>query len=907
MPQPERVFLDWSEPTATAAARWLMGRSAGMLAIVPTRQAGRNLLRAMGDATVVMTPAQFLEPAGEDLADPLQSTLALAEELAGPRAARCRALFPAGLPVRNFPERLALAQNLRGLRAELSEHGLSIRAAADRLAPESAEAARWRDLDRLFAGADELLARAGLSERETIRLSNALAPRLPPNVNGVIVIGVADLQPAVALALERSGAPVTVLIPGPAEPDAFDAWGRPLAGAWSQRDPGWSDFDAQVRLLARPENLELDLGGTEALEIGLLDRDLLPALAESAAAAGRTIHDPAGLPLSMHWLARALGAFATLAAEPAFDGAVNLLRGGATRAWLAQRVPALDLELALTLADEIRASHFPATLHAAQPWVRKMPPLPDVFAAVEKVLADLRNRPLDATQRLAVELTAAFGPQLKPPEAALLEPAKAAIDTILGRMRSAADDHAGFSSSDWLHALREAFSSASLYPERMPGAVEASGWLEMPWSDAPHLILAGMNMGRLPAPTGHELFLNESTRAALGLPGNAERRARDAYFLARVLAIPRRVDALVVQMDAQGSPLEPSPLLFAGAGDALPQRVERLFADAPPPRPDPAWSAGWLLDPPVMEMKRAIAVTDFERYLDCPFTFYLARVVRMKTFDPAVDELDAAQFGDLVHTALQRWALEDSAENSTDPAEIASALDSHISKWVERNLGRRLSLPLRLQVDSARARLAAFASWQAEDRRAGWRIRAIEQSFEDILGRPWEVDGWTISGRVDRLDENERDDRWRVIDYKTFDSADGPAKKHLRAFRSAGRIWPPDYARVNGAADWWINLQLPLYRQLLIESGRSPDGTACGYFNLPKTIAETGLQTWDELDADLQESAMACARGVLADLGRRRFWPPNPRAAHAEFSDMFPPDAARVVDPNGAFVRSCAA
>jgi len=362
---------------------------------------------------------------------------------------------------------------------------------------------------------------------------------------------------------------------------------------------------------------------------------------------------------------------------------------------------------------------------------------------------------------------------------------------------------------------------------------------------------------------------------------------------------------LVVQLDAEGSPLQPSPLLFAGAGDALPGRVEFLFADPRPPRPDPAWTAGWQLDPPVIEMPRAISVTDFERYLDCPFTFYLGRVVKMQTFAPAADELDAAQFGDLLHFALENWAADSAASRSTDPAVITRTLDAHLTTWIEANLGARLPLPLRVQVDSARSRLAAFANWQAEDFRAGWRIRAVEIKFQDILKSPWELDGWTISGRVDRLDENERDGRWRVVDYKTFDAADGPRKKHLRAFRATDRIWPPAYARVPESADWWINLQLPLYRQLLIESGRTPGQITAGYFNLPKTISETGLQTWDALDDDLQASALACARGVLADLARRRFWPPNPRAVHADFAEFFPPDPVRIVNPAGAFVRSC--
>ncbi|HEY8900262.1 MAG TPA: PD-(D/E)XK nuclease family protein [Chthoniobacterales bacterium] len=909
MPQPERVFLDWAEPNAQAAARWLRTRAGdaltGALTVVPTQTAGVRLRKALGrgPAPRIVTPAQLLPLAGDDLAHPLEAELTLAAELASARAIRRKALFPAGIPARNFSERLALARNLRSLLAELVENDLTFSEAAARLAPGSLEADRWTDLDRLFADAGSSSERAGLRDRELARLALARDPEFPAGTSEIVVLGIADLQPIVATAFARAVAPVTVVIFGPKEPDAFDAWGRPHPAAWTDRDPGWHDFVDQVQLVARPDSLELDV--REVDEIGLLDRELLPGLTEAFAADGRPLHDPTGEPLTAHWFARTLGEFAALVESADFDRTVDLLRNGAVRAWLGERVS--DFDAILLAADNLKSRHFPATLRAARPWVT-----PDLRVALEPIetrLNDLRARPLEAARTLLHELAAAFTPGLEPDEQNRAEAALEAMDAAFEPLRRAADTHRHLSAADWLHALGEMWGASKLYSGKPTDAVEASGWLELPWSDSPHVLLAGMNLGKAPAPLVGLLFLTASTRASLGLPGAAERHARDAYFLARLLALrppgEGRVSALVGQLDAEGSPLQPSPLLFAGAGDDLPARVERLFADLRPPRPDPAWSADWLLDPPVVEMKRVISATDFERYLGCPFTFYLGRVLKMETFAPADDELDAAQFGDLLHFALEHWATDEAAARSTDPAFITRALHAHVATWATDNLGRQLSLPLRAQIDSARSRLAAFANWQARDRRDGWRIHAVETNFQAILGRPWELAGWTISGRVDRLDENERDGRWRVVDYKTFDSADGPAKKHLRAFRSADRTWPPDYARVPESPQWWINLQLPLYRQLLIESGRDPASVSCGYFNLPKTIAETGLQLWENLDDDLQASALDCARGVLADLDRRRFWPPNSRAAHADFAEFFPPDPLRVVDPVGAFVRSC--
>jgi ATP-dependent helicase/nuclease subunit B len=888
MAKPERVFLDWSRPTAGEVARWLAGRTAGALVLTPTQESGRRLRWELRDTPprAIFTPAQFLEP--RDAADPLVAALALAEVLASPRAARCRALFPAGVPARNFAERLALARQIRNAQAEVAEHDLSMGDAAARFAPGSLEAARWQDLARLVAEADDRLAQSGSPSRESARIAALRDPRLPAGVTHVVVAAIVDLQPIIAHALAHLAAPVTVLVVGPKAEDAFDEWGRPVAEYWNDRDPGWRDFDAQVHVVASPESLRVSFG--DDLEIGLLDRELLPALEECATLAGRTIHDPTGRPLSAHWLSRTLAAFAALVAEPSFPRAADLLRNGAVRAWLESRLENPDLEAALAAADRIRARHFPGTLAAALPWVRREPALHAALGAIEAVVADLRRDPAPAARSLADELATAFPDEHT---AAVIEE----IDRL-------ATQRAALSAVEWLHMLQEALALERLHEPRARHAVDALGWLELPWSESRRLLLAGMNRGRVPAPLGGICFLGESSRAALGLPAAEQRRARDAWFLARLLALPREVEVLVLKTDSEGSPLDPSPLLFAGADRALPERVDRLFGEVPAAEPDPAWAAGWLLDPPVLDTPRTIAVTDFQRYLDCPFTFYLARVARMENFDPAADELDAAQFGDLVHVALQGWAQDASSRDATDAALITRALHSHVDDWVARNLGRRLSLPLRLQVESARARLAAFAGWQAADRRSGWRIEGIEQSFAEILGSPWEVDGFVISGRIDRIDRHEHDGRWRVIDYKTFDSADGPERKHLRAFRAAVREWPPAYALVPQGNRWWINLQLPLYRELLLESGK-PE-VLCGYFNLPKTIAEAALQTWDTLDDALQKSAVDCARGVLADISARRFWPPNARAAYSEFAELLAPEAARVLDPQGAFRRSCA-
>ena len=60
---------------------------------------------------------------------------------------------------------------------------------------------------------------------------------------------------------------------------------------------------------------------------------------------------------------------------------------------------------------------------------------------------------------------------------------------------------------------------------------------------------------------------------------------------------------------------------------------------------------------------------------------------------------------------------------------------------------------------------------------------------------------FTITGRIDRVDRHA-DGRYRVIDYKTADTPVSPETSHRR-----------------GKQKQWIDLQLPLYHQLLRGEG----------------------------------------------------------------------------------------
>jgi ATP-dependent helicase/nuclease subunit B len=180
----------------------------------------------------------------------------------------------------------------------------------------------------------------------------------------------------------------------------------------------------------------------------------------------------------------------------------------------------------------------------------------------------------------------------------------------------------------------------------------------------------------------------------------------------------------------------------------------------------------------------------------------------------------------------------------------------------------------------------------AEARADGWVIRHTEWSFPEtaMLG------GLRITGRIDRIEENERTGQWRILDYKTFDQLKTPQETHLRSARAATALATPAAAvQVGGRAKAWQDLQLPLYRWAAREALGAGD-TVFGYFNLPKAVGETAITLWEDYDDALHASALHCAEEVAAAVAAGRFWPPMEDWRDDAFATLVHDDPAASFD-----------
>ncbi|MBL9201981.1 MAG: PD-(D/E)XK nuclease family protein [Opitutaceae bacterium] len=913
--QVARYFLPWNRPWLPQVAAWLArGWSGGgaldlseVLAVVPTRHSGRRLREALAEHAAgrgqavfpprVSTPDMLLQCAenGAPVASRLESLLTWADVLLRVDLETVREALPVDPPRRDFAWAWRLAEVFFRLQSQLNEAGLSLADVAARGDAVVPETSRWRDL----AGLEELQASAlmarGKCEPHAARREFSRQPALPAGVRRLVLLGMPDPLPLALRAIEAWAkvVPVEVVVLAPEEESqAFDQWGRPRPEVWARRPLLLPDFARCVQLRADPA-AEAERVVAIArryrepdgvLALGVADAEVGPLLENELPRAGLAAYNPEGRALRGERLHTLLTALAGLAREPAYHTVAALAR---CPDFLAAPGGDFSATRFLTELDALHARHLPADLAAVRAAVDgRASDLARGIALMEDLRVALASGPFPggAVAALGIIFRGRSFDRAVPEEAFAADAAEAWRD-VMSECASAAVAFPDVPDSDWWEIALRMFGDTRHTEEKPADALELQGWLELMWEDAPHLVVAGLNDGMVPEAIVGDAFLPETLRETLGLKTNAARFARDAYLL-QALAATRsaggRLDVLFAKTSASGEPLRPSRLLLRCDDAELPGRVEQLFRPADAPRPNVPWTRAWRLTPPRVAPLARVPVTGLRAWLACPFRFYLSHGLKMEPVDPEKTELDARDFGTLCHAALEAMARESSLANCTDEKTLREFLLDALDRHARRRFGADLALPLVVQLESARQRLARVADVQARSRAEGWIIEHVEWPFTLAIG------GLEVRGKIDRIDRHEPTGARRVLDYKTSDKAVAPSQSHLRLARAEDETLP-GWRRTGGAKQMrvWTDLQLPVYLRAVAATFTDSASLSCGYINLPKAAGETALAPWPELAGTLLESAAACTDGVAAAIRASEFWPPAELSGRAAELDPF--------------------
>ena len=871
-----RVFLGWQRPLLGAVVDWLWERREempGMTVVVPTAQAGRRLREALAEkgaclAPRVVTPGWFLR--SDHAAPAAAEVLAWVEVLEEVSDwSRFSTVFPVA-PGRGEGKgwSLPLAHSLMSLERSLQEGAMTLEGAARRMSA-SVEAGRWAELSEL--GRLKELKLSSWSMESRSRVLERLARE---TVAGKVVLaGVPDLSNAAVRRLE--GADVVVLIAAP-EDEPFDAFGRPEEEAWKTRSlplPESVELVADPRQQAEKAVEKVAEAGTSSdrLALGSADDEAAEELVRAFGRAGWVIHNPAGNSVSptVGWL--------------------RLWRGWISKPEVASAIDLLGMRETEGLTGRMRLQRVVTLSQMRDQWLVR------TREDVERVEPRELLRRAEREARSSGEMPALGSETMEKLEKArgafIRQPFAEAMRRLLERVDP---DAAWTEVRDWVESMKPVLSSverdAGFWLDLMLGdlpeatkavpedrVADVQGWLELLHEPGTHLVICGMNEGRVPASPAADVWLNDGVRSILGLTTDARRSARDAYVFQALIHSRERVDLLLGKSSADGDALLPSRLLLAANGKELAERVEKLFQEVEPPDAGMKWHADWKWKVRVSPMKPRLSVTALKDYLACPTRFYLKHGAAMFGREPERVEWKARDFGNVVHLVLERWGQDDIARDFSKTEALDDWLGRELERVVEELYGPRPPLAVRIQAAGARQRLEWFARIQACHRAEGWRVAEVETKFTR------EIDGVVLVGKVDRIDQH-KDGRRRILDYKTYKDLRDVEKDH-RVGITASTVMPEHLQDVGqvvgtnakGKPTRWTNLQVPLYASFFTPVDE------LGYFVLGATEAATGLSIWDEFSDDDRDSALACAEWVIGQVKAGVF---EPAAERVEYDDF---------------------
>ena len=891
----------------TDLSRWMV--------VTPEARAGRTLVATLVDAASergrALAPPNTVT-AGE-LADALLGVAGTAGEmerrLAWAAALRAtpgsdrRALLPHPPPDPDLPGWLAIADLVGRAHAELTAHGLGFADAAARLdEPEHAGAA-----ERLAAAGvaaeryAAILAGTGGTSRdpglERLRLLGRAGPgRDVESAAAVALVGVTELTPTVRRAIGARAGSVHVLIAADeADAAGFDELGCLDGAYWRERRIGLEDASIRVAgdptdqadaawewLAERAERAEPS-GGLAATDVSVavLADEVRAELAARADALGVRVRFAGGTPVGRTAPGVLLALLRDLAREPTFASLDALVRHPV----VFERVSAAlgpSGSCWLEALDRYESDRLPRrlTLDPLGPADdRRRGLVGRVIGAVGALTAELGvpvggggTRPIgEWADAVGTVLARCYEGRSAEPESSSGSRNAAALEAIarsLDAMREACATHAEpVGSGDALSLLADDALDRAVPDEPDASAAELMGWLELALDPAPEALVVGVHDGALPGGGGADALLPERARRALGLPGADARLTRDAQRLSAIAPSRRFLGLVVGRRSADGDPLVPSRLLAMEPDPVVVRRLIRLTSGERDPartrrleRELEAGDADGFPVRPVLgpEPITSLPVTAFGQYLRSPYGFYLRHVLRLREHElDAPRELGPAAFGTLVHEAMRLFGLSDAA-SSANEREVRAALFASLDDAARSAVGPGPDAPVLVQLELARARLAAIAGWQADRARDGWRIERVEwQPPED---EPVTLDApggpVVLTGRIDRIDRHAETGELALLDYKTGDRVRPPAKTHRRA-RSGE----------------WTDLQLPLYRRLAASLGATGDATL-GYVALdasaeadPLLAADWGPDDLASADEEARRIIGAARAGAFGEPG----------------------------------------
>lgn len=291
------------------------------------------------------------------------------------------------------------------------------------------------------------------------------------------------------------------------------------------------------------------------------------------------------------------------------------------------------------------------------------------------------------------------------------------------------------------------------------------GPLEARLQQADLVLLGGLNEGTWPAGAEADPWLSRPMATRLGLPAPERRIGMAAHDFAQAACAGEVI--LTRAAKVEGTPTVPSRWLLRleqvlratgltldqNSPEALRVWYEQLdAAGAPQPVKAPECR------PPVAARPRQMSVTQVETWIRDPYAVYARRILGLRALDPIAADPGAADYGNVVHSALEKFA-------KNHPAELPAKAEAILLEMGREAFGELLDRPgVRAFWWPRFQRIAAwFLAREAERRPA---ILPLVTEARGQLTLPGPAGPFILTAIADRIDRLA-DGSLSIIDYKT--------------------------------------------------------------------------------------------------------------------------------------------
>lgn len=376
---------------------------------------------------------------------------------------------------------------------------------------------------------------------------------------------------------------------------------------------------------------------------------------------------------------------------------------------------------------------------------------------------------------------------------------RALLDALDGLRRDLADDAEHYGFAEWRRWLDRALEAASFQDASVASPVVLTSLPAARGRLFDAIAVIGADARRLPAAPAPGLF-SQATRAALGLPTARDEAEAAVADLVALAASAHTLFSWQAWHDDEPNP--PSPLVLrlnalhrAAWGRELPEQAGCVppAQESPPVSPcvQPAPAAA------PADLPRRYSPTAYQTLLDCPYRFFVERVLAVRALDEADDPLDKSDYGTALHRVLKRFHDSDPPQDRDAAlarlADFTRAEFADLPAWTAAAWTSRWEKIQPAYVD-------AWLAWTAQ----GWRYASGETEFVVAAEVPG-LGTVELTGVLDRVDARtlpDGDAAHAVFDYKT-----GAAQSLKQKLKDPGEaVQLPFYAWLCDAAAAYLPL-----------------------------------------------------------------------------------------------------